>query len=92
MVALILAGTIVFTLYGYYREAETAPGFRKRPAYAVIVVALVLIFVPLGLTTAQTAREQVWLQQAATAAQAWVAQSRYALQDVSFDGQDLGLP
>ena len=89
VVAMILAGTIVFTLYGYRREAQTAPGFRKRPAYAVIVAALVLILVPLGLTTVQTAREQVWLQQAATAAQAWAARSGYALQDVSFDGLDL---
>jgi uncharacterized hydrophobic protein (TIGR00271 family) len=89
VVAMILAGTIVFTLYGYHREAQTAAGFRKRPAYAVIAAALVLILVPLGLTTAQTAREQVWLQQAATAAQAWAAQSGYALQDVSFDGPDL---
>ena len=86
---MILAGTIVFTLYGYHREARTAPGFRKRPAYAVIAAALVLILVPLGLTTAQTAREQVWLQQAATAAQAWAAPSGYALQNVSFDGPDL---
>ena len=68
-----------------------APGFRKRPAYAVIAVALVLILVPLGLTTAQTAREQVWLQRADTAAQAWAAQRGYALQDVSFDGPDLDI-
>ena len=66
-----------------------APGFRKRPAYAVIAVALGLILVPLGLTTAQTAREQVWLQHAHTVAQAWVAQRGYALQDVSFNGPDL---
>ena len=39
VVAMILAGTIVFTLYGYHREARTAPGFRQRPAYAVIVAA-----------------------------------------------------
>jgi hypothetical protein len=53
VVAMILAGTIVFTLYGYRREAKTAPSFRKRPAYAVIGAALVLILVPLGLTTAR---------------------------------------
>src|SRR5215469_3155611 len=89
VVAMIVAGTIVLTVYGYHREARQTPGFRKRPAYAVIAVALVLILVPLGLTTAQTAREQVWLQHADTAAQAWAAQRGYALQDVSFDGPNL---
>jgi uncharacterized hydrophobic protein (TIGR00271 family) len=89
VVAMIVAGTIVFTLYGYRREERATRGFRRRPAYAVIAASLVLIVVPLGLTTMQTAREQVWLDRASTAASSWAAQGGYALTDVSFDGPQL---
>ncbi len=89
VVAMVLAGTILLTLYGYHHEAQRAPGFRKRPAYVVIAVSLVLILVPLGLTTAQTAREQLWLSRASAAAEAWTAERGYVLRDVSFDGPDL---
>jgi hypothetical protein len=86
---MIVAGTIVFTLYGYRREARATRGIRRRSAYAVIAASLVLIVVPLGITTTQTAREQVWLDQASTAAGSWAAQRGYALMDVSFDGPEL---
>ena len=43
------------------------------------------ILVPLGVTTAQTAREQLWLDRASAVARAWATEHRYALQDVKFD-------
>jgi uncharacterized hydrophobic protein (TIGR00271 family) len=89
VVAMVVAGTILLTVYGYHREAGRTPGFRKRPAYVVIAVSLALILVPLVLTTAQTAREQLWLRRASAAAQAWTAGRGYVLQDVSFEGPDL---
>lgn len=89
VVAMIVAGTILLTLYGYHREAQQAPGFRKRAAYLVIAASLVLILVPLGLTTAQVAREQLWLRRASADATAWAAGGGYVLQDVSFEGSDL---
>ncbi len=89
VVAMIVAGTVLLTLYGYHREAGRAPGFRKRPAYVVIAASLVLILVPRGLTTAQVAREQVWLRRASAAAGAWATSRGYVLQDVSFEGSDL---
>lgn len=89
VVAMIVAGTIVFTFYGYHREAREAPGFRKLAAYAVIAAAVLLILVPLGLTTAQTAREQVWLTRASEVARPWAARRGYALLDVRFEGQEL---
>jgi uncharacterized membrane protein len=89
VVAMIVAGTVVFTLYGYHRAARRSPGFRKRGAYVVIVASLVAILVPLGLATAQTAREQAALTQAAAAARPWAAGYGYALVDVRFEGPDL---
>jgi uncharacterized hydrophobic protein (TIGR00271 family) len=87
--AMLVAGTIVFTLYGYHRTARRAAGFRKRGAFAVIAAFAVGILVPLGLTTAQTAREQAALTQAAAAARPWAAASGYKLLDVRFEGPDL---
>ena len=89
VLAMIVAGTIVFTLYGYHRTARQVPGFRKRGAYVVIAVFVVAILVPLGLATAQTAREQAALTQAAATARPWAAGYGYALVDVRFEGPDL---
>ena len=91
VVAVILAGTVVFTLCGYQHDARKAPGFRRSSAYAVIGAALVLILVPLGVTTVQTAREQLWLDRASAVARAWATEHRYALQDVKFEGSQLSV-
>jgi len=91
VVAMIVAGTIVLTVYGYHREARRTPGFRRRAAYAVIAACLALILIPLVLTTAQVAREQVWLERASQAAGPWAGQRGYALEDVSFEGSELNI-
>ena len=91
VVAMIVAGTIVLTVYGYHREARRTPGFRRRAAYAVIAACLALILIPLGLTTAQVAREQIWLERASQAAGPWAGQRGYALEDVSFEGSELNI-
>jgi len=91
VVAIILAGTVVFTLCGYRRDARKEPDFRRSTAYAVIAASLALILVPLGVTTAQTAREQLWLDRASAVARAWATEHRYALQDVKFEGSQLNV-
>src|SRR5271166_1376253 len=91
VLAMIVAGTILFTVYGYHRDARETPGFHRRRAYAVIIVCVALILIPLALTTAQVAREQVWLKQASTVAGPWAAQHGYALKDVSFEGSVLNV-
>jgi hypothetical protein len=57
----------------------------------VIVACLALILIPLALTTAQVAREQVWLERASQAAGPWASQRGYALEDVSFEGSELNI-
>jgi len=91
VVAIVLAGTVVFTLCGYRRDARKEPDFRRSTAYAVIAVSLALILVPLGVTTAQTAREQLWLDRASAVARAWATEHRYSLQDVKFEGSQLNV-
>jgi uncharacterized hydrophobic protein (TIGR00271 family) len=89
VVAVLTAGTIVLTLCGYGWDARAAPGFRRGPAYAVIATSLLLILVPLGITTAQTAQEQIGLDRASATARA--AAGNYALVDVSFQGSQLNV-
>jgi uncharacterized hydrophobic protein (TIGR00271 family) len=89
VVAMIVAGTILFTVYGYHREARAAAGFRRKSAYLAIAAALVLILVPLAITTGQTAREQVWLTRASAAAGPWAGSRGYTVSDVRFDGSVL---
>jgi uncharacterized hydrophobic protein (TIGR00271 family) len=89
VVAMVVAGTIVFTLYGYHRAARQTAGFRRRGAYLVVAASVVAILVPLGLTTAQTAREQSSLNQASAAARPWAAEYGYKVLDVRFEGPDL---
>ena len=57
----------------------------------VVAFCLVLILVPLTLTTAQVAREQIWLKRASQAAAPWAGQRGYALEDVSFEGSELNV-
>lgn len=83
--AFVVSGAVAVVLLA----AFLAWILRKRGAYLVIAAALVLILLPLGLTAAQTAREQVWLRRASTVASAWAAQRGYALEDVNFEGSDL---
>lgn len=72
-VALVLAGTLVFTAYGYTAEAR-AEGFRRRHAYSAIAVGVILVLVPLVGNTVGTALVALWTERIQTAAEEWVAQ------------------
>lgn len=73
MVALVLAGTLVFTAYGYAREAALAHGLNRRRANSVVALVLVLVLVPLLSNTAANVAIAVWTQRAATIAEDWLA-------------------
>lgn len=89
VVAMILAATILFTLYGYHGEAVETPGFRRRRAYIAISVSLVVILVPLVVTTARTVLVQVWKGRTAEVARAWVAPTDYDVIGVEIRGSNL---
>jgi len=72
-VALVLAGTLVFTAYGYTAEAR-AEGFRRRHAYSAIAVGVVLVLIPLLGNTVANTLVALWTQRIHTAAEEWVAQ------------------
>jgi uncharacterized hydrophobic protein (TIGR00271 family) len=78
MVAMVLAGTLTFTAYGYATEVATDRGpvghLRRRRAYTAIAAGLVLVMIPLVANTVATALVALWTQRVSDAAQAWVGQ------------------
>jgi hypothetical protein len=74
MVALILAGTLVFTAYGYAHEAAQARGLSRRRANTAIAVSLVLVLIPLLADTVATVVVSVWTERVRTVAEDWLAE------------------
>lgn len=72
LVALVLAGTLVFSASGY--ASEVLPGsLQRRRAYSVVTVLLLVVFVPLAINTGLTVLVSHWEQQVIAAAQEWAA-------------------
>jgi uncharacterized hydrophobic protein (TIGR00341 family) len=67
--ALVLAGSIVFTLAGYAHDPGSSPSANRRRAYLIVGVLTVVIAIPLALNSVLSvalARWSVSIQQAAT--------------------------
>jgi uncharacterized hydrophobic protein (TIGR00271 family) len=89
MLAMIVAGSILFTIYGYAREAVGSPGFRKGWAYALVGIATVVIAIPLTITTIDTVRGQTITTNARAAAEAWVEGTNATVVGASYVGSEL---
>jgi uncharacterized hydrophobic protein (TIGR00341 family) len=87
MLAMIVAGSILFTVYGYAREASAE--FNRRWAYVVIGFATLLIVAPLTVTTVQTVRRQNILDRAQAIAVEWAADTNTHVVRTDFEGEDL---
>jgi uncharacterized hydrophobic protein (TIGR00271 family) len=81
MVAMVLAGTLTFTTYGYATEVATdggsagaAGGLSHRRAYTAIAASLVLVLIPLLAESVATTLVALWTGRVSDAAQAWVGQ------------------
>ena len=72
VVALIIAGAIVFTLAGYSRDALALPS-RRRRAYTIVTVLTVLTVIPLGLNTVVIVAQATWTARIHAAATEWIA-------------------
>lgn len=78
LVALVLAGTLTFTGYGYAREAREGSvdaEFSRRRAYVGIVAGLVLVVLPLAANTVGNILVTVWTARVHTASERWLAGS-----------------
>ncbi len=87
MLAMIVAGSILFTVYGYAREASDE--FNRRWAYVLVGLASFLILVPLTVTTIQTVRRENILDHAKEVAVAWAKGSNTHVVRTDFEGEDL---
>jgi uncharacterized membrane protein len=68
VVALVIAGSIVFTIGGYARDPGSSPDANRRRAYVIVTVLAVIISLPLAvnsIVTVALARWSVAIQQTA---------------------------
>ncbi len=73
-VALVLAGTLVFTSAGYAAEAATAKDLSRRRSLSAIGILLVVILVPLAFNTVGTYLVGLWTERVQSTAEQWIAQ------------------
>ena len=92
LVALVAAGTLVFTVFGYAREARSAAagsagGGRRRGAHLLVALSVLIVAIPLAADTFYEVALDQRLDRASAAARAWVRGAPGAqLQGVTREG------
>ncbi|GAA2031584.1 DUF389 domain-containing protein [Agromyces tropicus] len=83
VVALIIAGAVVFTLAGYARDA-LAERSRRRRAYAIVAILTVLTAIPLALNTVVILSQAVWTARIQSAADDWLTEADGEVQGITW--------
>ncbi len=73
-VALVLAGSLVFTSAGYAAEAGYGEQVSRRRAYLAMGLLLVVVLVPMAVNTVGTYLVNVWTQRVQSTAESWIAE------------------
>jgi uncharacterized hydrophobic protein (TIGR00271 family) len=90
LLALVLAGSLIFTTLGYTGRTESLREGSRRRAYLTISVLMVVVIVPLVSNTALTYFVNVWTNRVHTAADAWVSEVPGAsVNDVTFTSNSI---
>jgi uncharacterized hydrophobic protein (TIGR00271 family) len=88
VLAMILAGTAVFTLYGFGRLAAIRTRFGRGRVYLVIAGLVALVVIPLAANTVTSVLTTIWTERAEQATQTWLHDSPGAdIQSVQVDGR-----
>jgi uncharacterized hydrophobic protein (TIGR00271 family) len=74
LLALVLAGTLVYTALELQEHAVAPASASRRKAYLTISILLLLVAVPLVANTAATYLMNVWTNRIHSTAEAWVSQ------------------
>lgn len=74
LLALVLAGTLVYTTLELQEHAITPTGASRRRAYLTISILLIVVAVPLVANTAATYLINVWTNRIHSTADTWVSQ------------------
>ncbi|MFN8379933.1 MAG: DUF389 domain-containing protein [Anaerolineae bacterium] len=86
--AILLAGGITFWLLGMWRSAPNRDQRRVRQAgIALFVVAIILVIVPLGVTSYSVIKQLNETDEATTDVQTWLDGLSYDVVSVTVDGQ-----
>lgn len=75
VVALVIAGSIVFTLAGYARDPGSSPLANRRRAYVIVSVLTVIIAIPLVFNSVASLALARWSLSIQDAANDWLADS-----------------
>jgi uncharacterized hydrophobic protein (TIGR00271 family) len=90
LLALVLAGTLVFTAVGYTAEARAAVPPSRRKAYLTISLLLVVVIIPLVGNTLGTYLVSVWTGRVQATAEDWISAIPNAtIQGVDFNSNEV---
>ena len=81
--AIIVAGVVVFTAAGYHGAAASRRAGAGRRAKILIAVFTILLVIPLGASSLRTYRYQRWMTSTDRAAQRWVRDTGWRIEDVT---------
>ena len=89
VLALVIAGTIVFTMGGYARDPGSSPTANRRRAYVVVTVLAVVVTVPLAANSIVAVALARWTATIQTVTTTWLADEPGArVYDVTWSGAD----
>ncbi len=88
VLAMIVAGSAVFTLYGFGRIAAIRGRFGRGRVYLAVSGLVALVLIPLAVNTVTSILVTVWTERAERATHAWLHNSPGAdIQSIQVDGR-----
>jgi uncharacterized hydrophobic protein (TIGR00271 family) len=86
--AILIAGALVFSAAGYQRDAQGRDERAGRRARRWIIALVVVLLIPLGASSAQILRYELWKQDVESATESWLAGSAWQLDGVEQSGNE----
>ncbi|MDB4970265.1 MAG: hypothetical protein JWN44_5954 [Myxococcales bacterium] len=91
VIAIVIAGTVVFATAGYAEEAVEHDAHAHHYALAAVAIAVMLLLVPLGLNSTQLIAHERWLRETNAAVRGWLAGSEWRLESTDVAGDTIAL-
>jgi uncharacterized hydrophobic protein (TIGR00341 family) len=86
--AILIAGALVFSAAGYQRDVQDRDERARRRARRWIIALLVLLLVPLGASSAQILRYELWKQDVEAATEQWLDGSAWTIDSIEQSGNE----
>jgi uncharacterized hydrophobic protein (TIGR00271 family) len=87
VVALVIAGSVVFTMAGYARDPSSAPTANRRRAYVIVTILTVIIALPLAANSVVSVALARWSVAIQRSTSAWLeADNGARVYDVDWSG------